>query len=329
MINRTMNNLIERLIRVMREHLQRNETLASVLIDVISLNKEAAYRRLRGDIMFSFEEAAKLSRRLGFSLDKIVEESMILDTNKWAFTDISTFHASSRYMEEYVRRLCAFSEMLSNLLKYPQVTIRSALGHLPYYFILLYPKLALFRHYKRAYLSFGLNPEFRFSDFTMSPDIHEKEQDILNKCLSIPRNHLILERNIFHSIVEDINYFYYRKLISKEELSQLKKELSEGLSDLENIAATGTFGSCMEVSMYLLDVRLDASYTHFESPDFEYSLQYSYFVDVFSFNNPKVCQMQKNWIESLKRYSTMISKAGEIQRVEFFRKQKEIINLIG
>ncbi len=324
-----MSNLIERLIRVMREHLQRNETLASVLIDVLSLNKEAAYRRLRGDIMFSFEEAAKLSRRVGFSLDKIVEESMILDTNKWAFTDISTFHTSSRYVEEYAKKLYAFSDMFRDLLKHPQVTIRSALGHLPYYFILLYPTLTLFRHYKRAYLAFGLNPEFRFSDFTMPSDIQEKEQDVLKKCLSIPRNHLILERNIFYSIVEDINYFYYRQLISKEELLQLKKELIEGLSNLENIAATGTFGSSMEVSIYLLDVRLDASYTHFESPDSEYSLQYSYFVDVFRFNNPKVCQMQKNWIESLKRYSTMISKAGEIQRVEFFRKQKEIINLIG
>ncbi len=323
------NQLIERLIRVMREYLQKNETLASVLIDVLSLNKEAAYRRLRGDIMFTFEEAAKLSRRLGFSLDKIVGESMVLDTNKWAFTDISTFHASSRYVEEYGRKLCTFSDMFRDFLKYPQATIRSALGNLPYYFILLYPTLTLFRHYKRAYLAFGLNPEFKFSDFTISPEIQEKEQDVLEKCLSIPRNHLILERNIFHSIAEDINYFYYRQLISKEELSQLKKELFEGLSNLENIAATGRFGSVMEVSMYLLDVKLDASYTHLESPDSECSLQYSYFIDILSFNNPKVCQMQKNWIESLKRYSTMISQTGEIQRVEFFRKQKEIIKSIG
>ncbi len=322
------NQLIERLIRVMRSHLQRNETLAAVLINVLSLNKEAAYRRLRGDIMFTFEEAAKLSRRLGFSLDKIVGESLILDTNKWAFTDISTFHTSSEYVEGYARRLCAFSDMLRDLLKYPQATIRSALGHLPYYFVLFYPSLTLFRHYKRAYLAFGLNPEFRFSDFTMSPDIREKEQDVLEKCLSIPRNHLILERNVFHAIVEDINYFYHRKLISKEELLQLKKELLESLSNLENIAATGRFGPEMEVSIYLLDVRLDASYTHFESPDFEYSLQYSYFVDILSFYNPKVCQMQKNWIESLKRYSTMISQTGEIQRIEFFKKQREIIKSI-
>ncbi len=321
-----MNNpLVERLIRVMREYLQRNETLASILIDVLSLNKEAAYRRLRGDIMFTFEEAAKLSRKLGFSLDKVVGESLILDTNKWAFIDISSFHTSSRYVEEYGRKLCMISDMFRELSKYPHATIRSAVGHLPDYFILPYPTLTLFRHFKRAYLAFGLNPEFRFSDFTMPSDIQEKEQDVLKTCLSIPRNHLILDRNIFHSMVEDINYFYYRQLISKEELLQLKKELFEGLFNLENTAATGTFGSGMEASIYLLDVRLDTSYAHLESPDFECSLQYSYFVDILSFNNPKVCQMQKNWIESLKRYSTMISQTGEIQRVEFFRKQKEII----
>ncbi len=323
------NQLIERLIRVMRTHLQKNETLAAVLIDVLSLNKEAAYRRLRGDIMFTFEEVAKLSRRLGFSLDKIVGESLILDTNKWAFTDISTFHSSSRYVEEYARRLCVLSDAFHDLLKYPQSTIRSAVGHLPYYFILPYSTLTLFRNYKRAYLAFGLNPEFRFSDFTTSQDIKEKEQNMLEKCLSIPRNLLILERNIYHSMVEDINYFYYRQLITKAELLQLQTELFESLYNLENIAATGTFSSGMEISIYLLDVRLDASYTHLESPDFECSLQYSYFVDILSFNNPKVCQMQKNWIESLKRYSTMISQTGEIQRIEFFRKQKEIIKSIG
>ncbi len=319
------SQLNDKLIHAMRDRLPEGENLAHVLMDILSLGKEAAYRRLRGDIMFTFEDVAKISRKFGFSLDKIIGEGLVLDNNKWAFIDMDAFYTSTGYADQYKQKMKLFADIFQNLSNHPQSIARMALKRLPYFFTLPYKNLTLFRHYKRTYLSFGLNPGFRFADFVMFQDMEDEELQLLKKSMSIPKNLLILERDVFSNMMKDINYFYLRKLINQEEFAQLKGELLEVLSDLENITATGAFASGSEISVYLLDVALDASYTHFETRNFECAIQYTYFVDTLSFYNPKICQMQKNWIESLKRYSTLISQTGEMQRMEFFNEQKKMM----
>ena len=36
----------------------------------------------------------------------------------------------------------------------------------------------------------------------------------------------------------------------------------------------------------------------------------------------------KEWIQSLKKFSTLMSESGEMQRILFFKKQREIINAL-
>ncbi|PXV65005.1 hypothetical protein CLV62_1083 [Dysgonomonas alginatilytica] len=47
------------------------EQIAPFLGNLLFLGKEAIYRRLRGDVVFTFEEFAVISTRLGFSVDSI------------------------------------------------------------------------------------------------------------------------------------------------------------------------------------------------------------------------------------------------------------------
>ena len=41
-------------------------------MDILYLGKEATYRRLRGEVPFTFAEVATISQHMGISLDKIV-----------------------------------------------------------------------------------------------------------------------------------------------------------------------------------------------------------------------------------------------------------------
>ncbi len=56
-------------------------------MNVLSLGKGAAYRRLSGEVPFSFEDVARISRKFGISLDKIVGESNSKDIedNQWLY----------------------------------------------------------------------------------------------------------------------------------------------------------------------------------------------------------------------------------------------------
>ena len=47
-------------------------TAATVLTDKLNIGREAAYRRLRGEVPFTFGEAGVLSAQMNFSLDRTV-----------------------------------------------------------------------------------------------------------------------------------------------------------------------------------------------------------------------------------------------------------------
>lgn len=64
------------LIRAIHAHTPPDSTPASVLMDVLNIGREAAYRRMRGEVRFTFGEASALSAHLRFSLDGVMGSSV-------------------------------------------------------------------------------------------------------------------------------------------------------------------------------------------------------------------------------------------------------------
>lgn len=67
-----MRNINTDLIDAMKIYLPKGNNLANALMDILYLGKEATYRRLRGEVPFTFAEVATISQHMGISLDKIV-----------------------------------------------------------------------------------------------------------------------------------------------------------------------------------------------------------------------------------------------------------------
>lgn len=74
------NEMVNELIGVMRERIPKGSNLANSLMEILCMGKEAIYRRLRGEVAFTFEEVSLISQHLGISLDKIVGRRMLNDT---------------------------------------------------------------------------------------------------------------------------------------------------------------------------------------------------------------------------------------------------------
>ncbi len=64
------------LIQAIHAHTPQDATPASVLMDILNIGREAAYRRLRGEVRFTFGEASALSAHLRFSLDGVMGSSV-------------------------------------------------------------------------------------------------------------------------------------------------------------------------------------------------------------------------------------------------------------
>lgn len=67
-------NLNDRLIDAMKDKVPAGVNLANMLMDILCLGKEATYRRLRGEVPFTFAEAVAISRKMEISLDQLIQD---------------------------------------------------------------------------------------------------------------------------------------------------------------------------------------------------------------------------------------------------------------
>ena len=112
------------------------------------------------------------------------------------------------------------------------------------------------------------------------------------------------------------------------DLIHLKNELELLLHELEQISAKGEFSNGNKVAIYLSNIDFEATYSYIEKKDFQISLLRVYSINSMDSQSPRICGIQKDWIQSLKRHSTLISESGESQRITFLEQQKSFIDTL-
>lgn len=300
-------------------------TPAQILIEVLHLSKESAYRRLRSDVKFTLDEAAKLSLALNFSLDFIIGnttlEKSVFDLNKSAMPTDDYFNNVIRKLEDYV-------DFTKQMEKDPTSKAMFALNCLPYTFYLSCDNLSRFKHYKWLYQCASTDTDLSYSDIHLSNTLIEKQHNYVAQTKKIAHTIYILDRNVFTSVKYDIEYFYNLNLITDEDVKLLKKELFEMLSRIEVIAKNGKFDTGRDVAIYISSVDIEASYTLYEHSADSYSHLRIYGMSGVDTHSKSAARKQKEWIESHKRYSTVISKSGEMHRLQYFNAQRKAIESI-
>ena len=133
---------------------------------------------------------------------------------------------------------------------------------------------------------------------------------------------------VFQSVVKEIKYFAGLNLISTSDVMYLKNELQQLLTDLEHLSIKGEFNEGHELYIYLSNIDFEATYSYVSRKDYQISLFRVYSINSMDSQSPQICQIQKNWIQSLKRHSTLISGSGEAQRIAFIEKQRNIIDVL-
>jgi len=107
---------------------------------------------------------------------------------------------------------------------------------------------------------------------------------------------------------------------------KLKKELLELLDELEEIAVRGAFKSGKEVSIYIANINFEATYSYIATSSYKLSLIRLFAINSITSHDENVFRNVKEWVDSLRKYSVLISQSGEIQRSKFFKDQREIVN---
>ena len=307
----------EELIKAMKEKLPRGVNLANTLIDKLYLGKEAVYRRLRGEVPFTLAEAAIISREMGVSLDKLVGSkkgmSAIFDLNVIHYTDpLETYYS---IVDNYVK---VFQEIKDD----PTSELCTASNIIPQTFYLKYELLSKFRMFKWLYQFEKIDIEHHFEELNIVDKLLDRQLDFVRESQEF--NHT--DSKIFVYLVNDIKYFARTNLISQEYVQKLKKELFGLLDELEEIAVQGAFKSGKEVSIYIANINFEATYSYIATSSYKLSLIRLFAINSITSHDENVFRNVKEWVDSLRKYSVLISQSGEIQRSKFFKDQREIVN---
>lgn len=309
------------LIQAIHAHTPQDATPASVLMDILNIGREAAYRRLRGEVRFTFGEASALSAHLRFSLDGVMGSSVGGNALfSLAFTEFQPpLDLYDGILEQNIR---FFREIAPD----PTTVFASAVNSIPAEYFLKYENLTRFKLFKSLYQhEMGDVSVPTFEELQLSASLRRNALEYVQAVQTVAQSHVIFDGSGFTHWVNAIRAFRAMHLISNQSVARLKEELFELTGDFEKMAAEGEYENGNKISLYLSEVDLEASYAFIASERYKVAG-----IALFSLNSmhtfdPMMYEYVKRWVRNQRRFASLISGTGELPRIHHFKRQREII----
>ena len=314
----------DNLIAKIRESIPDSTNITNYLSNLLNIGRESVYRRLRGEIHFTFEEVVALSLDLNFSIDNLAG----IKKDGSALFNIHMLH-NSDYFDIYVNNMLAYGRLFREASSRMKTRAHISVNTIPYFFHVSYEALSKLRIYKWLYQRQKIKPSDKYADFTLPNKVLEAHKAFFESIQTLGHITVIMDNNLFRSMAKDIEYFLKRNLLSDDDFELLKHELHRMIDVLEKMATNGQYRNGVATDMYISAVDLEASYLHFEYGDNQFAQTRIYSISAIDSFDPGICKIQKQWMESQKRFSVLISGSGEMQRFEYMNKQREYIDNIS
>lgn len=315
------NLLNERFIEIIKERLPERGQLTKVLTESLDIEKEAVYRRLRGEVPFTFAEVAKIAIQLGIPLDAIAEGSSPISRSfNIRFIEFINPDKIDLGMLE------SFTNNVKSLESDPESESGSISSIIPTSLCVSYKYIYKFYLFK-WFLYQTENPwNVKYSDINPPERLNEINAGFVKSVQSSPQSVYIFDEQFIEYLVKDIKYFFHIRLISEEDVKLLKDDIYLFLNDLERYTNRGAFDTGKKVYIYISNLHFEATYNYIDSKYHKLTMIRSFTLsDAYSLDE-KIFQNMKRWTQFLKRTSILISESGEIERIRFFDKQREMVD---
>lgn len=312
--------LNENVIKTIKELLPKNTNLMNFLSEFLPLSKEAIYRRLRGEVFFSFFEVCMIAQKLGISLDLFFracsKNDVYFELIQQQFQDVEddnvkVYNKFEQIMEQVLADSSSKFELSHNL--FPQVP-----SHLFYH-------LSKYNSFKWVYKN-KMEQMIPYKEVEYPQNIFQMHKDNNIATMNIKETSYIWDYTIIEMMIREIKYFSNINLLDSQDVAALKEELHEFLYYVEGLTEKGVFSSGNKIDIYISSINTDAAYSYMETPNSKISI-----IGVFDFQyvistDSQAFEIMKRKILSLKKGAILISRSNEIYRISFFRKQHELVN---
>lgn len=317
-------NLYESFVGKLNEKIPRKSHLANTVAEILMIEKESVYRRLRGDVHFTLCEAGTIADKLDISLDSLLGQN-IRQAKKLLPMSLP---ANSNVHKPDYELMESFIEVLKRFCEQPYCEHGIALNSLPsaLHCYWQYPCLTRFFLFKWAHRYYHTDFYKTYDEIELPKQLTDIQRRTSHYYERITSTFYIFDPNAVAHLVNDIKYFDSIQLLSKANVSLLKKELELFLDELEILAVTGRYEATgNKFELYVANVNIGMTSNYIWSEDLCASMFTTFIVQAVGSYNQESCAKIKNWVQSLKRVSTLISETGKRERVIFFQKQREMV----
>ncbi|MCD8042570.1 MAG: hypothetical protein LUH10_05850 [Tannerellaceae bacterium] len=305
----------------LHEKIPQRSKLTHLLTDILCIEKEAVYRRLRGQVAFSFEEIAAIADRLAISLDGIM--GIQSEKTKNFILQLSDFENPT---EVDIVMWENYNKVLSIFNHHQPFSIFETWTTLPFPICYKFLHLTRFYIYEWAFQVHNHIPVKKYEEFVLNEKLLEIGMKTHIERTRATDTHFIFSGNFIQDFVRDVLFFKNIYFLSGENVACIQRELSELVDYLESLSENGAYPETgQKVSLYICEVGIKTDFTLYEASNNYISLIRTLVMNSASSTDEASYQYMKNWFDSIKRLSVCISNSGQKERVMFFRKQREII----
>ena len=307
----------------MQNKIPQKAVLANTITDLLAIDKDAVYRRLRGDVDFSFSEMAFIARKLGISLDEIAG----IDTEQCRSVRV----ALPKHLDPSEVDYAMFDDYITalRLIKDEQDTKIIECGNLfPHYLFYDYEyitRLLTFRWCQCS--SFGRRVPFH--EVIIPERMRTLQEQACYYARHIKSTIYIWDQNIFEHFVSFVKFYAHVWLIREEEVSLIKTDLIALLNDIEKLTYTGKYADTgNSVSIYVGDFDAYSNFGIIESKNMRISQFRAFLLNAFTSFDKLLFDEMSSWLNASLKLTTLISVSGEKIRADFFATQRKLIDLL-
>jgi hypothetical protein len=308
-------------IQLLYEKYPKKSQLVQALKDMLFIEREAAYRRLTKSVPFSFHEIVKLASTWNISLDRITSihaGKVLFQMQQMNYLDPS---------EDELKLLQQVVQGINYLKDSPDVEFMDICNKLPRQLLGGFEYLNQFYLFKWKYQYGNENEVPLFSQIIISEQKRQLTADYYQAIKRVPNTNFIWDSMIFNYLINDIRYFHSIYLITDEDKKLLKKDLYALLDYLLEVANKGCYPETQnKVNLYISQLNVDTNYSYVFTP--EANICFVHVFEKFEIHTfePEMVANFRSWMLLKKRTSTQISEVDEKSRIDFFTKQRQLVD---
>lgn len=321
-----MNNLDlnEKFLGALRKKITKQTALVTTVEEVLKIEKESAYRRVKGIVQFSVREMGILARSLNISLDNLLTDDKTNVVNLRVFSPRveGSLDERTESVSEYLEKIRTFGCSSDS-------EIGGIYTNLPIEYYVPYDYLFKLIYYRWAFYYVGPEKCRNFASWKIPDNILKFCSPIMNIYENTKKVLYVWDKYIIHDLVEDIKFYISIGMINKEDVERIKKDMHTMLSDLERLlSAGGPEDNLEKIEFYISNMKMGVTYIYTWNK--EYKSSYMATLSLISTINEDetTCNNIRMWVKSLKKISTLISGTGDKERILFFRDQRQIVDSI-